>query len=161
MKCLIIMIFCVFNIVCFGQKTVYTSSEMGCIKQLCKENYKFFDSLNKNFSNSQVDSMLNCKNGILKVVGFLLFINRNNIKDSVLQELNRFLQEDYISVTMDCNKKNVTCSVGEYCYKLVFNDNTLFTPNFHLTRADQIRLNRDIDFYERKNSKEKNPTYFD
>ena len=117
--------------------------------RICEHDYLKVDSLNGLLINSQIDTLLNCANGTLKAVGFILFAKRHNYKDSVIKKLSEILSQDYIVMASSCSDAISYSNIARYCYNLLTNDNFFFKPNFQLNRADKIRIERNMGFYER------------
>lgn len=117
--------------------------------RICEHNYLQVDSLHSLLTDLQIDSLLTCQNGTLKVVGFILFSRRHNSKDTVLQKLSYILRQEYIVMASSCSDAITFSNIARYCYDLLTKSNFFYKPSFQLDKTDKMRLEKDIDLYER------------
>ncbi len=115
---------------------------------LCDDSYLLIDSLNKHIRDRQIDTLLNCPNGSLKVTGFLLYAKRHNDKDKVLKLLNYILQQDFCLMTRSCSGTFVLSNAGRICYTFLTEQNNFFKPEFELTKAEIRTFDNNVSYYE-------------
>jgi hypothetical protein len=116
--------------------------------KICEHHYIQIDSLKQLLSDSQIDSLLTCDNGTLKTVGFILFSNRHNNKESVVKKLKELLNQEYTVMTSSCSDAIQMTSLGKFNYDLLTKPNFFFKPNFKLTGKDKSLIELDLAYYE-------------
>ena len=116
--------------------------------RICENHYIQIDSLKQLLSNSQIDTLLNCDNGTLKTVGFILFSNRHNDKESVVKKLKEILNQEYTVMTSSCSDAIQMTSLGKFNYDLLTKPNFFFKPTFKLTGKDKSLIELDLAYYE-------------
>lgn len=116
--------------------------------RICEHHYIQIDSLNQLLNDAQIDTLLTCDNGTLKTVGFIIYSKRQNKKEQVLKKLKELLSQEYIVMTGSCSDAISMSSLGRFNYDLLTRSNTLFKPNFKLTKKDKVLIDLDLAFYE-------------
>jgi len=116
--------------------------------RICEHNYLQIDSLKQLLSDSQIDTLLTCDNGTLKTVGFILFSNRHNDKESVVKKLKDILNQEYIIMARGCSDAIQMKSLGKLNYDLLTKPNFFFKPNFKLTAKEKSLIELDLANYE-------------
>jgi hypothetical protein len=116
--------------------------------RICEHHYVQVDSLNQLLTDLQIDTLLSCKNGALKTVGFILYSKRHNDKESVIKKLREILNQEYIVMTNSCSDAIHFSSLGQLNYDLLTKANFFLKPNFKLTKEDKALLDLDLAYYE-------------
>src|SRR6516162_6497330 len=113
--------------------------------------YLEIDTLSEYCTIGEIDALLYHPNGSLRAVGFILYAKRYNNKDSVLKVFHLLLEQEYTMFNLSgCSDAVTISNLARYCYTLMSGRISYFKPSFTLNKADTIRIERDIDFYERK-----------
>ncbi len=118
--------------------------------RICERNLIQIDSLNNSITNSQIDSLFYCKNGTLKMAGFILFAKRNNEKASIFKKVKEILDDEYIVMTNSCSDAITINNIGSVIYDFLTQHNSIFKPKFIITQDDRELLKYYIANYEKK-----------
>lgn len=116
--------------------------------RVCEHSYLQVDSLNLLLTDIEIDSLLNCENGSLKTIGFILFAKRHNTKKQVVGKLKELLNQEYIVMTGSCSDAIQMTSFGRFNYGLLTSPNFFFKPNFKLTKKDKALIEVELAYYE-------------
>ena len=100
--------------------------------RLC-ERHSAIDSLNKLLTEDQVQALIDCGNGSLTVIGFIIFSNTSSSKTSISQKLQSIIQAGHKEVSNSCSDKIEILPVAQYCLNLITRENVLVIKRFTWT----------------------------
>jgi|688.fasta_scaffold1071489_1 hypothetical protein len=118
--------------------------------RLCEHQYTVIDSLDKLLTNEQVDDLVNCENGTLTAVGFIIFCNRTGDKSEVLEKLESISKAKYRIISNGCSDAIQTLTLGQYCMNILTQKNGLLRRPVKLTKRETEKIKGEIKASEKR-----------
>lgn len=120
------------------------------VTRLCEHQYTAIDSLDKMLTFDQVNELIDCENGTLTAVGFIIFTNRKHDKGEIFKKLKGIAMDEYRLISNGCSDAIQTLSLGQYCMNLVTRKNGFLTQNIRLTNNQIEEINKEIRLSEKR-----------
>jgi len=101
-------------------------------------------------TNEQVDDLINCENGTLTAVGFIIFSNRTDDKSKVLAKLELISKAQYRIIANGCSDAIQTLPLGQYCMNMLTQKSELIKRPVKLTDSETERIKKEIKASEKR-----------
>jgi hypothetical protein len=108
--------------------------------KICENQNLEIQKLDKLITDKELDELFLSKNGSLKCVAFIIFVNRNNDKEIVLKKLNEIFEENYILIVPNCTDVTQTENIFRFCVEIVAYPRVYFKPSFKLSDTEKAQL---------------------
>ncbi len=132
--------------------TIRKSDNKNSLKatRLCEHHYTTIDSLDKELTNDEITELLNCDNGTLVAVGFIIFCNRTGDKDQKVKRLNEIIQGKYRIITASCSDAISILPLGQYCIDLLTTENGLVRKRLKMDKSEIEKMTEEIKSQEKR-----------